>query len=122
LYPADGDIEAVVEPTTDRVRRQLGLNHPALQCLHTRGWVVSNRDGDGNVIFRRPAPPVPLRGSGAKGTHSKYAWKQHDAIRMWFDQVTNGKKKKTIGFKQLRAIAFARCPHTQHANPNLTRL
>ena len=73
---------------------------------------MSNRDHDHNVVFRCPAPSVPVRGSGAKGTHKKYNWKDHLDIKVWFDGQTRGKKKKAIGFKQLRAVAFARFMNT----------
>jgi hypothetical protein len=51
--------------------------------LDTTGWRIASYSTEGDLVFLRPAPPVPHRGSAATTRTVAYIWKDHPEIMQW---------------------------------------
>ena len=96
------------------------LNLPArLRIVYdTTGWrCCSVRDQGDRLVFKRPPPECPLRGSGATRRRRRFAWTPEQVCGLgyptplhththiiqlkWFDDTTEGWSRKTIPFQSL---------------------
>ena len=75
------DVEAVVPMSN--LRRRFAM--PDRFCyFDTTGWQIMSHMTDGSPVFRRPAPPVPPRGSGSTPRIVAYIWNTHPEIMKWY--------------------------------------
>ena len=73
-------------------------------CVHVCAFVNVNRcvnrfaDGD-RIVFRRPTPSFPVRGSSAKRRTQKFEWTI--PMSKWLHNKTHNLSRKCIPFTQL---------------------
>jgi hypothetical protein len=66
----------------------------------TSGWrCCASRDNGARLVFMRPPPECPLRGSSATQRRVQFGWTPEQLV--WFDAATVGWSRKTIPFQSL---------------------
>ena len=73
----------------------------------TTGWVCINRFADGDrFVLKRPAPPIPVRGSGTQRRRVPFVWTLE--MGQWLDNLTSKYSFKSIAFADLVKKADAK--------------